>query len=136
MPPSAIKSGTYKLTQDVKNPCADRRFKDMWTAASKFPAGLELIVDNRSYPVTEDRSVEIPTIRAVKHRHDKISVDSAAFEPLVAAMEPIPESPAAMFRRLDVESLHSFCLWLVETGKMTADAFEALYTEWINSTEE
>lgn len=126
-----IAAGIYRLTRDVKNPDADRRFAGDWAKRSKFPAGLELLVEVAEIDVGGDR-FSSTTIRSVEDRFGRVRQTDAAFAPLVAAVEPIPESPAALIRRLDVESMQigSFCRWLVESGKMTAGDFERVFNEW------
>lgn len=45
MSDSVLRPGTYRLTMDVKNPCADRRKKNDWRAAPIISADTGFVVE-------------------------------------------------------------------------------------------
>jgi len=140
-----LKAGTYKLSRDVENPHPDRRKTRDWRAIPLWKAGTEFLVqtygretnsliDSVKSELTPEqierieRKVSYSVIQLVGHRwsHEYIGPGNVEqYTALGAALEPIPESHEAMFTRLGVRDY--FARWLVESGRLTPQAFETLH---------
>jgi hypothetical protein len=148
-----LKPGTYKLVRDVANPQPDRRKTRDWRAFPTWKADTEFLVvafyrdtnrmlDSVKAALTPEQIERIEAraaysvIQLVGHRWSFESIgpgNEEQYAALMAALEPVPESHEAMFTRLDVRDY--FAKWLVESGRLTPQAFETLHKAYEDSGE-
>ncbi len=78
--------GTYRLTQDVKNPKPDRRTRNDWTGDETVKAGSVFAVHPK--PVGRD---EYELSMKMQRGNGEVFAHSPLFAALVPFLEPVPE---------------------------------------------
>lgn len=139
-----LKPGVYRLTKTVQNPKADRRKKREWTALPEWERGDMFVVFEKiaaqTIPIDNHRdAIEVPATMGLKmvgyrYHHNQTA---AHWEAIAPHLEPVVEDTNAMMTRLELDSwaLARFCRWLVDSGKMSANEFERLFTLWLDQPE-
>lgn len=120
-----LKSGTYKLNQDLANPSPDRRHKHDWREFEFWREGWEFLVEDQ-----ESDGRGYTRIMLVGHRwtHQAIGPGHKdKYAALEAALVPCAPSTEAMFTALGVRD--HFARFLVESGRLDEDTFRKLWAE-------
>jgi hypothetical protein len=132
-----MKPGTYRLTRDVVNPCADKRHKHDWRKEPVLKAGAEFLVEDERSLFPEDatsRERAWTSLRLVGARwsHMKLyeGADNDVYNAIAQALEMIPETLGAQLTRLDVK--RGFATWLVESGSVDRELFERLWNAYMD----
>lgn len=90
--------GTYRLTQDVKNPTPknNRSSRRKWTTEDVVPAGSVFSVD--LHPVGRDQDDAVFFLR-LHGQDDQALQDSKLFTAVTEHLEQVEESPSDLLRR-------------------------------------
>lgn len=145
-----LKPGTYKLLHDVVNPAPDRRHTRDWRRVPTWKEGTEfLVVEHRDRggldedflkTLSEEAQAKLraatvyTVIQLVGYRWSHHAIGPGhdeQYRALEEALAPVEESHEAFFTRLGVQD--GFACWLVTSGKMTREQFEALHAEYWRS---
>ena len=131
-----IEPGAYKLTQDVSNPNADRRYKDDWRYMPVWPAGSEFIVEISSSADSEDKEVTYETIMMVGARYDHYSIgrgQAESFRALKQSLIPCFASDEAFLMMTCGSRPGAFARWLLESGRLSRDLFAELWGQYMDN---
>ena len=151
-----IKPGTYRLMYTVKNPKADRRKTRDTRCQPKWDAGTEMLAIERSnYGYQDDEHLATLTEEqraAIREKsryvvlqfvgdpypflHEIGPGDPERYAALIAALQPVEESTGSMFTRLGVSNRECFARWLVESGSVSRESFEALWRRFEDTDED
>ena len=127
---------TMRLTEDVVNPKPDRRARHNWRLRAVWKKGLKLIVETfdsgerygdgpSGRMVTTLTPMSRPFGDALNNYREKES-----FYLIMAKLEPVKKTVAVVLAEHDHNTHSSVCTdifkWMIETGKMTIDEFEAM----------
>ena len=117
--------GTYRLTQDVKNPTPkrNRSSRREWGDAAVVPAGSVFALD--LHPLGRGWDDAVFFLRMHDHS-DKALQDSELFQALVEHLEPVEESPSDLLTRKGWEYMGGGILdQLCRQGLVTTAQVEA-----------
>lgn len=127
--------GTYRLSQDVPNPFADRRKKSDWTKREVWRAGMLFIV--LAEPVVMPEGIpDRTTIKVtVLNSLYSLSPSDPRSKAILAHLVAVQERPSQWLNRMDrgVNMAPDILDYLVASGKLTEADVRAAYSHCLDS---